>query len=155
MILLQASTGIAIDSQLLGAVVGALIVILCAAVGHLYSTSSSHGERITKVEVTQEFYLRSAEQNRREVVTPNPLTPLEEAILEVVVNEGGDKVTVDELEIAARALYRESVDESKTAGEREKYKNLLPVIDTRLALKRYEAERQSLPWFQRFLAGLR
>jgi hypothetical protein len=155
-ILLQvASSGILLDSQIIGATVGALIVVLCAAVAHLYTTTARHGERLIAIETVQTYYLRSTEQNRREVVTPNPLTPIEEAILEVVVNEGGDRVSVDELQVAREAIYRESIDAERTAGDREKYKTLLPVLDARWALKQLEAERRLLPWYRRFVEALR
>jgi hypothetical protein len=155
-ILLQAApSGILLDSQIIGAAIGALIVVLAACVAHLYTSVAKHGERIIAIETVQSFYLRSTEQNRREVVTPNPLTPLEEAILEVVVNEGGDRVSVDELQVAREAIYRESIDAERPAGEREKYKNLLPVLDARWALKQLEAERRLLPWYRRFVEALR
>lgn len=154
-ILLQAApSGILLDSQIIGAAVGALIVVLAACVAHLYTSVAKHGERIIAIETTQSFYIRSTEQNRREVVTPNPLSPVERAILDVVVNEGGDRVTIDELQIARDAVYRESIDPEKRAGEREKYKNLLPALDARWALKKFEQDRKALPRWRRFLEGL-
>lgn len=153
MIVLDA--GIAIDSQIIGSVIGALIVVLCACVAHLYSTTARHGERLIAVETVQQIFLRSAEQNRREVVTPNPLTPLEEAILEVVVNDGGNRVTLDELETARRALFRESILPERAPGDREKYKALLPVLDARWALMKLEHERRQLSPWRRFLEALR
>lgn len=155
MILLQATSGTSWDSQIIGALMGAFLVLLGGAIAHLYAKTGSHGERLTRVEVAQEWYMRSTEQNRREVVTPNPLTPTEKAVLDFITGKGGDRATLDELEIARKACFRESVDPDKTPGAREKYKNLLPVLDTRWALKKYDEERKQLPWWRRFLDSLR
>jgi hypothetical protein len=130
------------------------MVILAACVAHLYTTTAHHGERLIAIETVQNFFMHSTEQNRRDVVTPNPLTAAEEAILDFITSAGGDQASLDDLEVARKALFREGMDKDKPAGDREKYLNLLPVLDARWALKKLHQRRRELPLWRRLLESL-
>lgn len=134
-------------------------IAFCALLGIIFSgvfvLLSKHGDRLTRIEVTQEFYMRSVERNRRgDVVTDNPLSKIEKIALERVTDDESNP-TLAELQISAAALYREAMDPERTEAERGKYLDMLYVVDARKGLREYELERQQMPFWKRLIQDLR
>lgn len=133
----------------------AFFAILLGIFAAIFSKLSSLSDRMTRMEVAQEMYFRSTERNRKgHVVTDNPLTRHEKEILNFITSEGGSRATWDELEIAARACYREGTDPKKQKSDQTPYLDLLPTLDARKALVEYEQRRRQMPWWKRLWKDL-
>lgn len=130
-----------------GAILGLCVTILAML--------AKLGERVTRIETINEIYVNSQLVNKRGVVvTDNPLTKHEQDILDYVLSPQGVDAGWDELEIAARACVREGNDEGNSRETRNIYLGILPALDTRKGLIRYEEWRRQLPWTKRFLNDL-
>jgi hypothetical protein len=157
LILLQTGS-VGIDSQIIGAFIqvffGSLIVIMAGGMGWAFSMLARHGERMARLETALEIFMTSSGRNHRlTAAEPNPVTEEEADHLDYVLTQGAS-VSYREIKRAAEIAFKEACDPNLPKEKREPYVNVLPVLDTRMALKAFDEERLRLPWWRRFFAGL-